>query len=75
MRVRSYFKLYINIQPSVCKGAWVVTGGINGEVTKLVGEALENNRNTLSNPVIGIVPWGCINNRDALINEKVSTFT
>ena len=54
-----------------------MTGGINEEVMKLVGEALENKTPWYRepHPVIGIVPWGCIKNRDELINEKVSTFT
>jgi len=56
--------------------AWIVTGGMNFGVMKIVGEAVRNYTLTHSNkkPIvaIGTPPWGCINNRQQLINSQVS---
>ncbi|KAK3605981.1 hypothetical protein CHS0354_019660 [Potamilus streckersoni] len=55
-------------------GAWIITGGTHAGVMKHVGEAVKDYGLTTTNqkPVvaIGIAPWGVIQNRDALTNEK-----
>ena len=57
-------------------GAWIITGGTHAGVMKHVGESVKDFGLTTSsqNPVvvIGIAPWGCIQNRELLINEEVS---
>jgi len=56
-------------------GAWIVTGGRNYGVMKHVGEAVRDytiahcNKKPLV--AIGIVTWGCINNREVLVSKKV----
>ena len=56
-------------------GAWIVTGGMNFGVMKIVGEAVRNYTLTHGNkkPIvaIGTPPWGCVNNRQQLINSQV----
>ena len=57
-------------------GAWIVTGGMNAGVMKHVGEAIRDSaiaRGANKNPIvaIGIATWGCVNNREALVNPKV----
>ena len=44
--------------------AWIVTGGTDSGVMKLVGEAASNAGATT--PTIGIVPWGVVDHKDAL---------
>jgi len=57
-------------------GAWIVTGGTHAGVMKHVGEAVKDFgiASTSKNPVItiGIAPWGCIQNKNVLIDEGVS---
>ena len=56
-------------------GAWIITGGTHAGVMKHVGEAVKDFGLATSsqNPVvvIGIAPWGCIQNRELLIEEEV----
>jgi len=53
-----------------------VTGGTHAGVMKHVGEAVKDFgiASTSKNPVItiGIAPWGCIQNKNVLIDEGVS---
>ncbi|XP_052805159.1 transient receptor potential cation channel subfamily M member-like 2 isoform X2 [Mya arenaria] len=54
-------------------GAWIVAGGTNEGVMKHVGKAVEAssiasiNKNQVIS--IGIAPWGCVQNKEALIDE------
>ena len=56
-------------------GAWIITGGTHAGVMKHVGEAVKDFdiASSAQNPVvtIGIAPWGCVQNRHALINKEV----
>ncbi|KAK3607584.1 hypothetical protein CHS0354_034632 [Potamilus streckersoni] len=55
--------------------AWIITGGTYTGVTKHVGEAAKYYGLTTTNPkcaIIGIAPWGVIQNREALVNEEGS---
>ncbi|KAL4228805.1 Transient receptor putative cation channel subfamily M member 2 [Mactra antiquata] len=55
-------------------GAWIVTGGTHAGVMKHVGEAVKDYgiASTSKNPIIaiGIAPWGCIQNKDSLVNDS-----
>ena len=59
-------------------GAWIITGGTHAGVMKHVGEAVKDFGLATSsqNPVvaIGIAPWGCVQNRELLIDDDVSLF-
>ena len=55
-------------------GAWITTSGTYCGIMKHVGKAIRDYRmDTNSQPVvvIGIVPWGKVNNRQALLNSEV----
>ncbi|WAR05097.1 TRPM2-like protein [Mya arenaria] len=55
-------------------GAWVVTGGTNAGVMKHVGEAVRDSgiASMSKNQVIAIAiaSWGCVKNKEALINKE-----
>lgn len=53
-------------------GAWIITGRTHSGVMKLVGESVKEASYGSRNPVvtIGITPWGCIQNRDQLVNDE-----
>ncbi|CAF3534340.1 unnamed protein product [Rotaria sp. Silwood1] len=48
-------------------GAWIITGGMNTGIMKLVGEIIQTNTN-LSRPIhlIGVATWGCVSSVDQL---------
>ncbi|CAF3786458.1 unnamed protein product [Rotaria sp. Silwood1] len=48
-------------------GAWIITGGMNAGIMKLVGEIVDMNPSH-SRPIhlIGIATWGCVAGRDKL---------
>lgn len=54
-------------------GAWIVTGGSHAGVMKLVGEAVRDysaahgSRKKVT--AIGIAPWGCVSQKNLLIND------
>ena len=54
-------------------GAWIVTGGMHAGVMKHVGEAVREftvAQGSKSKIVaLGIVPWGAVNNKEALVSE------
>jgi len=52
-------------------GAWVISGGSNTGVMKHVGEAVKSS-SCDKRVAIGIATWGCISNRDQLLDAKVS---
>lgn len=55
-------------------GAWVTSAGLNAGVMKHVGEAIRDYGFTLSGRdkvvAIGIAPWGCVQNKDNLIDKN-----
>ncbi|CAF1459500.1 unnamed protein product, partial [Rotaria sordida] len=46
---------------------WIITGGVNTSITKLIGEIIRTNPDP-SHPIhlIGIAPWGCISGVEQL---------
>ncbi|EGD74678.1 hypothetical protein PTSG_06043 [Salpingoeca rosetta] len=59
------------IRQGLCKAAtssnaWIVTGGTNTGVMKYVGQAIKDVQSQVTSPLIGIVPWSIVNNKDAL---------
>ena len=57
-------------------GAWITTGGMHAGVMKHVGEAVQEYMiaHGLKTKVfcIGIAPWGCVQNKELLVDPKVS---
>ena len=57
------------------QGAWIITGGTHAGVMKHVGEALRDYTMAHDSKhqvvTIGIAPWGCVKNKEILINGKV----
>ena len=57
-------------------GAWITTGGMHAGVMKHVGEAVQEYMiaHDLKTKVfcIGIAPWGCVQNKELLVDPKVS---
>ncbi|CAF3349545.1 unnamed protein product [Rotaria sp. Silwood1] len=48
-------------------GAWIITGGMNTGIMKLVGEIVQINPDrSRPIPLIGIATWGCVSGRDDL---------
>ncbi|XP_060577769.1 transient receptor potential cation channel subfamily M member-like 2 isoform X4 [Ruditapes philippinarum] len=62
------------MKTALTTGAWIVTGGTHAGVMKHVGEAVKDFgvASTSKNPVIsiGIAPWGCIQNKEVLIDDQ-----
>ena len=56
-----------------CIGAWILSGGNNAGVMKLVGKAVHEFAAFRSEPVvlIGVAPWGCVANRQLLCTHHV----
>ena len=75
-RMRKAFKRGL-IKAASSTGAWIITGGTNNGVMRLVGEAVseELDKYNLVIPVIGIATWGKIYLRDKLINKVTKTNT
>ena len=59
----------------VYAGAWITTGGMHAGVMKHVGEAVQEYMiaHGLKTKVfcIGIAPWGCVQNKELLVDPKV----
>ena len=51
--------------------AWVITGGTDTGVMKLAANALRSHG--VDHPIIGIVPYGCVNNKEVLEGLKGGT--
>lgn len=49
--------------------AWIITGGSDTGVMKLVGDIRQ--RNDINAPLIGFVPWGVVHEREVLASEDV----
>ncbi|CAF0758789.1 unnamed protein product [Brachionus calyciflorus] len=74
-QMRKAFKRGL-IKAATSTGAWIITGGTNTGVMRLVGEAIseefhKQNCNTIT--VLGIATWGKIDMRDELIVQTEST--
>jgi transient receptor potential cation channel subfamily M protein 2 len=69
-RMRKAFKRGL-VKAAVSTGAWIITGGTNAGVMRLVGEAVAEE--SLSQPVtvLGIATWGKIALRDQMKVELV----
>ena len=72
--------VFTNVVPSI-KGAWIITGGTHAGVMKYVGEAVRDyallgtaagQGNVVA---IGFASWGAIDQRDELIDERVTILT
>ncbi|CAF2112637.1 unnamed protein product [Rotaria magnacalcarata] len=49
-------------------GAWIITGGMNTGIMKLVGDIVPTNpHNSRPIHIIGIATWGCVSNCDQLL--------
>ncbi|XP_052803928.1 transient receptor potential cation channel subfamily M member-like 2 isoform X2 [Mya arenaria] len=72
-RLRDTFRLGL-MKTVLSTGAWIVTSGTHAGVVKLIGEAVKDsgiaskNKNQVIS--IGIAPWGCVQNKEALIDEE-----
>ncbi|CAF4102270.1 unnamed protein product, partial [Rotaria magnacalcarata] len=52
----------------VCLRAWIITGGMNTGIMKLVGDIVPTNpHNSRPIHIIGIATWGCVSNCDQLL--------
>lgn len=40
--------------------AWIITGGTNEGVMRLVGDSVEEDLSTNNATVLGIATWGCV---------------
>ncbi|UJR07492.1 hypothetical protein I4U23_011781 [Adineta vaga] len=58
---------YLILAFSSLKDVWIITGGVNTSITKLIGEIIRTNPDP-SRPIhlIGIAPWGCISGVEQL---------
>ena len=63
-RMKTAFKRGL-LKVASSTGAWIITGGTNTGVMKLVGEAISEDLSDV--PVIGIASWGKVAFRDKLI--------
>lgn len=63
-RIKNAFKNGI-IKAAVSTDAWVITGGTNQGVMKLVGDAVADEY-THNLTVIGVATWGAVQNREQL---------
>ena len=74
-RMKKAFKCGL-IKAAVSTGAWIITGGTNNGVMRLVGEAVadELDKYNTNLPVIGIATWGKINMRSKLIRNSRNSY-
>ena len=56
-----------------CTNGWVITGGTDSGVMALVGRALKRVEKRM--PLIGIAPWGALEERDKLYNTELQAMT
>ena len=71
-RTKKAFKCGL-IKAAVSTGAWIITGGTNNGVMRLVGEAVAEELDKYNSdlPVIGIATWGKVSMREKLINRVI----
>lgn len=66
LRMKKAFKRGL-IKAAASTGAWIITGGTNTGVMRLVGEAVADEFHTCNITVLGIATWGKIAFRDQMI--------
>ena len=49
--------------------AWIITGGTNTGVMRLVGDAVAEDLNAQDLTVLGIASWGCISFKENMVHE------
>lgn len=65
---------YSTVRTVCWSGAWITSAGTYCGVMKHVGKAVRDYgvaRNSTPIVCLGIAPWGQVQNREALINQKV----
>ena len=57
------------MKAAISTGAWIMTGGTNAGVMKLVGQAVDGESSSVDAlpPVFGIASWGKISGREDLV--------
>ena len=62
------------IKAAASTKAWIISGGTNNGVMRLVGEAVteESHKYSADITVLGIATWGRVAFRDKMIRKKVS---
>ena len=65
-RMKKAFKRGL-IKAAASTRAWIITGGTNTGVMRLVGEAVTEEFHATNITVLGIATWGAITNRDTMI--------
>jgi transient receptor potential cation channel subfamily M protein 7 len=68
-RTKKAFKRGL-IKAAISTGAWIITGGTNTGVMRLVGEAVADEFHKSKLTVLGIATWGKIALRDKMILSK-----
>jgi transient receptor potential cation channel subfamily M protein 2 len=68
-RLKKAFKNGL-MRAAISTNAWVITGGTNAGVMKLVGEAVAEESHKHSLTLIGVATWGKVLNRNLLKNES-----
>lgn len=65
-RMKKAFKRGL-VKAAASTGAWIITGGTNTGVMRLVGEAVADDFHNTNLTVLGIATWGKIAMRDKMI--------
>jgi transient receptor potential cation channel subfamily M protein 2 len=65
-RMKKAFKRGL-IKAASSTGAWIITGGTNTGVMRLVGEAVADEFHTCDLTVLGIATWGKVSFREQMI--------
>ena len=65
-RMKKAFKRGL-VKAAASTGAWIITGGTNTGVMRLVGEAVADDFHNTNLTVLGIATWGKIAMRDRMI--------
>lgn len=55
-------------------GAWIITGGLNRGVDRLIGNEVMQKPANKDKTVLGISNWGCLEDRELLLNVMYSIF-
>lgn len=73
-RMKKAFKRGL-IKAAASTGAWIITGGTNTGVMRLVGEAVADEFHTCNLTVLGIATWGKIAFRDQMVVRSEPSYT
>jgi hypothetical protein len=65
---KTAFKLGL-MKTAKTTNAWIITGGTNTGVMRLVGDAVAEDLNAQDLTVLGIASWGCIAFREDMVHE------